>query len=132
MMTLQPVLIINVLSDGIMSAREVVLRVLKHIFDQLIPGYLEVLNAISRNRYGLDVVDLMLTSPCKLYELLREHYGSEAVADFMMKIFLRSLIPVSTQFMVEDILKHIKGCNDDIVKRVIYEGLQRRTEEELD
>ncbi len=114
-----------------MDAKEAVLKILRNTFSKLIPGYLEVLNVISRSRYGVDAVDLLLSSPCKLYKLLKEHYGSDMVADFMMKMLLQSLISASAQSAVEEVLNYVKECNDDSVRRAIYEALQYRLEKEL-
>ncbi len=103
-----------------MELRKILLRILRDTLSKRMPGYLEMLNSMARSRYGLEVVDLMLTSPCKLYELLREHYGVE-VAKFLMSIIIKSLPSISASNLDT---AFENGCNDEVLKKVINDSLQ--------
>ncbi len=78
------------------------------------PGYLTMLDSIAIKKYGMNFLDLFFQSPSKAYELLKEYYGSEDIADFtMLRLFLRPIAVAFNDIMLEDKLMLLLKKNDE-------------------
>ena len=78
------------------------------------PGYLTMLDSIAVKKYGMSFLDLLFTSPSKAYELLKEYYGNENIADFtMLRLFLRPIAVAFNDIMLEDKLMLLLKKNDE-------------------
>lgn len=89
---------------------------------QLLPGYLRIIDAIVRAKYGMRAIDLLFDNPSKLYEALKEYYGDEASAEIaFFEVFLRPLVRLLGYKVTEhELLQKIKRGEDrEVVLKIL-------------
>lgn len=76
------------------------------------PGLLEMLDTITKARTGKSALELLFTSPTKLYQILAEHYmSSEAALFALANLFIRPLVLKIGKLELEDML--LKAAIED-------------------
>ncbi len=89
---------------------------------QLLPGYLRLIDAIIRAKYGVRAIDLLFDNPSKLYNALKEYYGDEASAEMaFFEVFLRPLVRLLGYKVTEhELLQKIKNGEDkEVVLKIL-------------
>lgn len=109
--------------DVINELKDVVRR---HVL-RVAPGLLGLIGLLTTKRYGMGVVDLLFTSPTKLYVLLIEYYkGDVNTASFTFKFFF--LGPIATQLgdplAANDLLEYVERGDDEGFLNYIREALR--------
>ncbi len=95
---------------------------IRRYINSVVPGYINILDSYSYERYGLSAIDLFLTDPYKLYEVLMDYYHKDSfIVDFaLQKFFLRPLaIKVGDTLLEEKLLQLIKQGRVDEVKEIL-------------
>ncbi len=65
---------------------------LASMLNQVLPGYIRLVDVLARSKYNMGAVELLLESPSKLFYLLKEYYGDEISAEYAFyEVFLRPL-----------------------------------------
>lgn len=84
--------------------------------EKFAPGLIDILDLQSTRRYGKSLLSLLESNPSRLYELVVEFAGDQAVADSIMKyVFLRPLSVASGGGLDPDFLLHlVKRGRDDV------------------
>ncbi len=94
---------------------------IRRYINSVVPGYINILDSYSYERYGLSAIDLFLTDPYKLYEVLMDYYKDSFTADFtLQKLFLRPLaIKVGETLIEEKLLQLIKQGRIDEFREIL-------------
>ncbi len=94
---------------------------IRRYLNTVVPGYIHTIDSYSYRKYGLLAIDLFLTDPIKLYDILMEYYRDSLTADFaLQKFFLRPLaIKIGDTLLEEKLLQLIKQGRVDEVKEIL-------------
>lgn len=96
---------------------------------QILPGYLRIVDAMVREKYGVRAIDLLFNNPSKLYESLKEHYGDEVSAEMVLfEVFLRPLARLLGYRITEhELLQEIRSGKDkEVVLKILNTYLDRK------
>jgi len=99
---------------------------IRRYLNTVVPGYIHIIDSYSHRRYGLSAIDLFLTDPIKLYDVLMEYYRDSFTADFaLQKFFLRPLaMRVGDTLLEERLLQVIKRGRVDEFKELLKKIIQ--------
>ncbi len=82
-----------------------VIKKVKEELQQRATGLLNTLDLISRSKYGIGAIDLLLNDPHKFIELVRSHYSSEDTIYVITRYFIRPIFSSSKKQELEKLLE---------------------------